>query len=193
MKGNPYLPVFLDIRGTLSRGKKCLVVGGGAIALKKVQSLITGGGRVTVVAKTLLASILKIKDITISQRSFRPADIKGCHLVIAATDDQTLNARVSRLCHAQRILVNVVDQPALCNFIFPAVVKRGPVTFAVSTGGASPALAKFLKGRLGKYFGPECGSLASCLGRLRPALLQVPMAQRKKILQKILKEFPWKN
>jgi siroheme synthase-like protein len=177
-----FYPAFLDLEE-----KPVLVVGGGAVALQKVRALTAAGAKVTVVAPEALPALRRGKDLTWLRRPFRDADAAGgWRLVVAATDDEPLNARVSAACRKRGVWANVVDRPALCDFILPAVRRQGPVTFAVSTGGASPALAKFLAGRLGDTFGPEVGAAARVLARLRPVLKKLPMAPRAAAVETIL-------
>jgi siroheme synthase-like protein len=124
--------------------------------------------------------------VDVLRRKFQSADVAKARLVVAATDDEALHARIHKICEARGIWVNVVDRPAFCSFIVPAVVRRGPVTFAVSTGGTSPALAKALAERLHKLFGPEVGAAARVLGDLRPRLRALPMEARKRLLEPAL-------
>jgi siroheme synthase-like protein len=171
-------PAFLSLTG-----KACLVVGGGAVAAQKVRALVRAGARVTVVAPEIRPAVRRARGVTARRRPFRASDAAGpWALVVAATDDEALNARVYGLCEARGLWVNVVDRPALCSFILPAVARRGPLTFAVSTGGASPALAKHLQGRMRDLFGSEYAVLARVLQRWRGRLKAWPMARRKKFL-----------
>jgi precorrin-2 dehydrogenase/sirohydrochlorin ferrochelatase len=176
-----FYPAFLDLAD-----KPVLVVGGGVVAKQKVDALIRAGARVTLVAPEALPALRKKRGLRWVKRPFRPGDVKGAHLAVAATDDEALNARVSAACRARGVWANVVDRPALCDFIVPAVTSRGPVTFAVSTGGASPALAKFLARRLEKLFGPETAAAARLLARLRPKLKRLPMAPRAAAVEQVL-------
>jgi siroheme synthase-like protein len=121
----------------------------------------------------------------VARRAFLPQDLRASWLVIAATDDEAVNRRISALCRRRRIWVNVADRPALCGFILPSVVRRGGLTFAVSTGGASPALAKFVGRRLKQQFGPEYAALTARLRQQRPSLLKLPMPERKKLLREL--------
>jgi siroheme synthase-like protein len=173
-----FYPAFLNLTG-----KECLVVGGGRLALHKTQDLRSAGARVTVVAPRVLPGFSGLKEIRVIRRSFRPGDLSPAPwLVVAATDDEALHARIAALCRSRRVWVNVVDRPPLCDFIVPAVVRRGPVTFAVSTGGLSPAVAKFLGAELRARFGPEVGRVAAVLKGLRSELLRVPIRARRTLL-----------
>ena len=154
-----YYPAFLDLRG-----KRCLVVGGGTVARRKVEGLVNTGAMVTVVAP----SIVPMPDgVHLEQRTFIPADLDGTMLVIAATNDSAVNAAVAREAHARGIFINVVDDPAICSMILPAVVRRGAFCLAISTGGASPVLARRLKESFETQFGEEYGLLIDLLWRLR--------------------------
>lgn len=174
-----FYPAFLN----LSK-KECLVVGGGRLALHKTQDLLSAGARVTVVAPRVLPGFDGLKEVRVIRRVFRPGDLSPAPwLVVAATDDEALHGRISALCRSRRVWVNVVDRPPLCDFIVPSVVRRGPVTFAVSTGGLSPAVAKVLGAEIRRRFGPEVGRLAAVLKGLRAEILRVPLPARRKILK----------
>ena len=134
-------------------------------------------------AITRLARRNKIK---YRERPFRDSDVRGRTLVFCATDDEVLNRRVGRLCARRGILVNVADRPEQCDFVMPAVARRGGVVFAVSTGGASPALARFLRDEILRRFGREVGVLARKLGKIRGGLLRLPMARRSRLLRRVI-------
>ncbi|MEE9422832.1 MAG: siroheme synthase CysG [Gammaproteobacteria bacterium] len=160
-----YLPIFLDLEN-----RNCLVVGGGGIAARKVKLLLRASGRVTVIAPLLcdeLQENLKDKNITYLARDFEDADIENRVLIIAGTNDHAVNQRVSALAHERNIPVNVVDQPELCSFIMPSVIDRSPVQVAVSTGGASPVLARLLRARLESYVPAAYGRLAKLVESFR--------------------------
>ncbi len=162
-----YYPIFADLHG-----RSCLVVGGGAIAQRKVAALLACGASITIVSPMVtrtLAAYAAQGRIRHRARRFAPSDLKGAWLACAATDDQRINERVCAAASARRIFVNVVDQPPLCSFIAPAIVRRGPLTIAISTGGASPSLAKQLRRELRAAVGPEYGTMARLLGTLRVA------------------------
>ncbi len=184
-----FYPAFLNLSG-----KECLVVGGGRLALHKTEDLRTAGAQVTVVSPRFAPGFRRMTDVRLVRRAFRPSDlIPGPWLVVAATDDEALHGRIARLCRARRIWVNVVDRPRLCDFIVPSVVRRGPVTFAVSTGGLSPAVAKYLGADLRGRYGTEVGRMAAVLKGLRAELLRIPIRARRKILEGLVtKKWMWR-
>lgn len=148
-----YVPIFLDVTGA-----RCLVIGGGEVAARKVTTLLDAGAMVTVVSPFIidaLALLVREGRIDYLARAYAPGDMTGAMLVYAATDDPELHQRLHAEAHARGILLNVADEPALCAFIAPAVLARGPLQIAVSTGGASPAMAKRIVQRLGRLFGHE--------------------------------------
>ena len=150
-------------------GRRCVVVGGGPVALEKAAGLAGCGAAVTVVAPDLDPGFAAL-EVTWVARGYRRRDLRGAFLVIAATSDRAVNERVHRDAEARGLLCNVADVPALCNFILPAVHREGPIAVAVSTGGASPALAKYLRGRIAEIVSPAHADLAEELRALRPAV-----------------------
>jgi uroporphyrin-III C-methyltransferase/precorrin-2 dehydrogenase/sirohydrochlorin ferrochelatase len=159
------LPIFLDMHG-----KPCLVVGGGATAARKVSNLLRAGAAVTLVSPRLhetLARRVAAGDMRHLNRPFEPADIPGNRLIIAATDDRAVNQEVARLASEQEIPVNVVDDPDACTFLLPSIVDRAPVTIAVSSGKASPVLARMLRTHLESLIPAGYGRLADLSGRYR--------------------------
>lgn len=182
-----FFPAFLDVSG-----KRCLVIGGGPVARRKARALARCGAQVTVVAPEIRGTFGREKNITWRRRAFSAAVLTGGGLpwlVMAATDNKALNRRVFRLCERRRVWVNVADHPKLCRFILPSVVRRGALTLAVSTSGASPALAKFVSRRLRREFGPAYAELARRLKGRRPALLRMPLRHRRRILRATLERF----
>jgi len=160
-----YYPIAIDLKG-----RRCLVVGGGSVALRKVEALLEYGAEVIVVAPEVQPEIAALADghrIVLCRRPYEASDLQGAAVVIAATDDPEVNAAVSRDAASAGVLVNVVDQPELCSFIVPATVRRGDLTLAIYTAGKSPALARRLRERLEKEFGPEYGALADLMGEMR--------------------------
>ena len=151
-------------------GRRCLVVGGGPIAERKVGSLLACGAIVHVVTLECVESIQERAqrgEITVSLRAFQAADLDGMTLAIAATNNRAVNEVVTEAAHARGVLVNVVDVPDLCDFYVPAAVNRGPLQITVSTSGACPALAKYLRKELEQQYGPEYEVYAGLLARLR--------------------------
>jgi precorrin-2 dehydrogenase len=162
-------PIFAVIED-----KPCLVVGGGAVGERKVLDLLAAGARVTVVSRTLtpeLAALADRGEITYLPEDFRESQVEGMALVMAATDDPQVNAQVSAAAQARAIWVNVADEPEHCTFIVPAQVRRGDLTLAISTGGASPALARQVREELQQHFGPEYGPYLDLLRRVRTRVL----------------------
>ena len=148
MQQAQYHPMFANLQR-----RRCLVVGGGLIAQRKVTSLLKARAIVTVVSPRVTRRLMvaardgRIRHV---KRRFRPDDLRGVWLVYAATDEPRTNELVFRIANDARVFTNVVDQKALCSFIAPAVLRRGSLAVAVSTGGASPSLAKQLRDELGK-------------------------------------------
>jgi precorrin-2 dehydrogenase/sirohydrochlorin ferrochelatase len=157
-----YYMACLDLEGRSS-----LVVGGGTVALEKVRGLLDCGARVTVVAPRIVDE-LRALNVELEQRGYRASDLDGRFLVVAATSIESLNRRVRRDAEARSLLCNVVDVPELCNFILPAVLRRDPIAVAVSTGGASPALAQRIRDDIDELIRPEHAELARKLRELRP-------------------------
>jgi siroheme synthase-like protein len=152
------------------KGRRCLVVGGGDVGLEKVEGLLACDGDVTVVAPELqpeLAQLAAEGSIRWIPRRYEPADLDGAFLAIAATNDSEVNIGVYHDAEARAMLVNVVDVPPLCNFILPAIVRTGPLAIAISTAGASPALAKRMKREVAELFGEEYARLAVILNEAR--------------------------
>lgn len=181
-----YLPIFLDLAS-----RDCLVVGGGRIAARKVRLLLRASGRVTVVSPDVcedLQTLVRDGRIEHLPRHFEDGDIDHRMLVIAATSDATVNQRVSDLAHAHNVPVNVVDQPALCSFIMPSVIDRSPVQVAVSTGGASPVLARLLRARLESYVPAAYGRLARLIEHFRDQVKSrfSSMHQRRQFWENVL-------
>jgi uroporphyrin-III C-methyltransferase/precorrin-2 dehydrogenase/sirohydrochlorin ferrochelatase len=163
-------PVFLDLRR-----RDCLVVGGGKVAARKVGLLRRAGARVQVVAPELCEELDRLRvaeGIRHSARDFLPDDLDAKTLVIAGTDREDVNRTISELARARNIPVNVVDQPDLCSFIVPSIINRSPVQVAVSTGGASPVLARLLRARLESYVPAAYGRLAKLVESFRDKVKQ---------------------
>lgn len=160
-----YYPVLLDVNR-----RPCLVIGGGTIAEQKVASLCKAGATVTVLSPELtptLAEQVTKGEIRHDGRPYRAGDLKGYFLVFAATDDEAVHAQIAAEGESLGILVNVVDRPALCRFIVPAIVERGDLILSISTSGASPAVAKQLRQCLEEQFGVEYATVLRIFRELR--------------------------
>src|SRR3954452_3448286 len=149
------------------KGRRCVVVGGGEIGLEKVEGLLACDGDVTLISPAAGPELERLADegsITWERREYGgPADLEAVFIVIACTDDTDTNIRIYEDAERRAMLVNIVDVPPLCNFILPAIVRTGPLAIAISTAGASPALAKRMKAEIGEQFGEEYARLAVML------------------------------
>ena len=160
-----HFPIFLELHE-----KRCLVVGGGTVAARRVQQLNKAQARVCVVAPNVCSQIADLATagaITVWPRAFADEDVAHCHLVFAATNDNALNAHIANLARARHIPVNVADTPALCSFIMPAVVDRAPVQIAISSGGAAPILARQLRAQIETLVPSAYGRLATLMAEFR--------------------------
>jgi len=160
-----YLPVFLNLKG-----QACLVVGAGAIAARKIELLARAGAKVTVIAKNISIQVSGLQasnNVTIRQQSFAPSDVVGFRLVVSATNDEKTNRLVAQAAEEHNIPVNVVDNPDLCNFIFPAIIDRSPVIAAVSSGGTAPVLSRLLRAKMETIIAPAYGKLARMAEKFR--------------------------
>ena len=160
-----YYPIFLEMEG-----RPCLVIGGGKEAQRKVTGLMAAGGRVTVIAPKLtrdLQVMLAAGDIECVQREYQDGDVEGYDVCMVATDDGAVNGDVAAEGKRRGIWVNAADDTKNCDFILPAVIRRGSITIAASTGGTSPALARRLREELEAYLTEEMPALADLLGDVR--------------------------
>jgi glutamyl-tRNA reductase len=169
-KGNRprYYPIFMDING-----KKCVVVGGGQVALRKVKALLDHGGQVEVISPDLcpgLSRMAKQGQVQAQQRNYVEGDLAGAVIAVAATDDGQTNAAVHQEAKTRGVLVNSVDDPNRSDFIVPSYLRRGDMTIAISTGGKSPALARKIRTELEKDLANEYAPLARLVGEVRSAL-----------------------
>ena len=179
-------PVVLDITD-----KKCLVVGGGPVACRKVEGLLAAGAQVVIVSPEVEPEIQALAQqgrCRWHRREYAPEDLKGAFLVFAATSDPALQQQIALEGGRAGIPVNVVDQPKLCTFHVPATIRHGDFLLAIATGGNSPALAARVRRELERQYGPEYGILVRLLGRLRPLILErcATQAERKTLFQNIL-------
>jgi siroheme synthase-like protein len=177
----PYYPAILDIAG-----RRALVVGGGKVGQGKAAGLLNAGADVKVVSLTATPQVESWAAegaIELALRPYESRDLDGCFLVIAATEDNDTNVRVFEDAEQRQMLCNVVDVTHLCNFILPSIVRRGDLAIAVSTGGASPALARRIRISLGQCYGDEYAVALELLGSLREELkARYPDPRERKII-----------
>ena len=161
-----YLPICIDLRG-----RHCLLVGGGEVARRKAETLLRAGATLRLVAPAIdpgLGELVRQRGGELRLRAFEPRDVDDVWLAVAATDDEAVNRQVRDVARQRGVLVNVVDQPALCDFIFPSIIDRDPLLIAVSSGGRAPLLARLLRARLETTIPAGYGRLAAWMGRFRP-------------------------
>jgi precorrin-2 dehydrogenase/sirohydrochlorin ferrochelatase len=180
-----FYPVFLDLAG-----KKVLVVGGGQVAQRKVETLLEYEAKILIISRILtdkLNEMVEHKKVLFLGKEFLPHHLDGAFLVIAATNDKELNHRVSQEANRRGMLVNAVDQPGDCNFIVPSIIRRGDLVVAVSTSGKSPAMAKRIREQLECEFGPEYETTLKLMGRVREAVLAggLPQSENSRIFHAI--------
>ncbi len=148
-----FIPIFLQVEN-----RPCLVVGGGEVALRKVRPLLDAGASLTVISPQVSAELTALAHsgrLSLILRAYRPGDMRGYHLVYAATDDRELQHRLFEEARRLNILINVADAPEFCSFIAPSVVRRGRLQVAISTAGASPSIARLLRHRIEQWLGGE--------------------------------------
>ncbi|MDT4331467.1 siroheme synthase CysG [Methylomonas sp. MED-D] len=172
-----YFPLFLNLKN-----QPCLVVGAGGVAARKIELLRKAGARITVVAVEISADVIGIGDLELHHKPFAAADVDGARLVISATNDRATNEAVAKAANARGIPVNVVDNPDLCSFIFPAIVDRSPLTIAISSGGVSPVLARLLRAKVETAIPAAYGRLATFAERFRQTVKQhLPDTNRRRM------------
>ena len=197
-----YFPMFVDMAE-----RECLIVGGGNVAYRKVIVMLDFGAKVTVVAEDICDELRKLtiddiasedktgsytankeNRITFIKRRFEPKDCDGMEMVIAATDDNALNHEIAEYCKAKDIMVNVVDQKADCSFIFPSYIKEKNLVAAFSSGGNSPVLTQYLKGKEQEILTPFLGELNEYMGLIREKVIAQydTEAERKRVFKEIL-------
>lgn len=160
-----YYPVFLDVKD-----KKCVVIGGGEVAFRKVNTLLDNGANVEVISPELCPGLMTNQGINVLRRTYQPGDIAGAFLAIVATDSRETNRSIAAEARKERVLINVVDDAEYCDFILPSLVRNGDITIAISTAGKSPALARKLRTKLEKEFGEEYGRLVRIVEEIRSEL-----------------------
>jgi uroporphyrin-III C-methyltransferase/precorrin-2 dehydrogenase/sirohydrochlorin ferrochelatase len=176
----PYFPIFLKLAG-----ERVLVVGGGEVALRKVRLLERAGARIEIVARELHPELARLGLAAIAP-DFRPQQLPGCRLVVAATDDADLNAAVAQAARAAGVPVNAVDDPAASTWISPSIVDRAPLLIAISSGGAAPVLARRLREKIEALLPASYGRLAAFLASVRGRLKALTVEQRRAVTEKFL-------
>jgi uroporphyrin-III C-methyltransferase/precorrin-2 dehydrogenase/sirohydrochlorin ferrochelatase len=173
-----FYPVFLNLTA-----RHVVVIGGGSLAEEKVTGLLAAGCRVTVVSDTLTTGLEQLAAdgrVEVRARAYTPGDLADAHIAFAADEDRSINAAVWREAEERGVLLNAVDDTPHCHFIAPAIHRQGDVVIAISTGGASPALAVHLRKLMQRLIGPEYGRLATLLGSLRPRVARLFPEMRKR-------------
>lgn len=181
-----YYPILVDLRG-----RKVLVVGGGKVAYRKIETLLAHGAAVKVVARDLdrpVADLVEKGLVRYGGEAFSEEHLEEVFLVIAATGDADLNRRVAEMAQKRGLLVNAVDQPSDCNFIVPSILRRGDLVVSVSTSGKSPAFARKIRQDLEGRFGDEFESFLAVMGRLRERVLSLGLSQKqnKEIFERLI-------
>jgi precorrin-2 dehydrogenase len=183
-KPKPHYPIFLNLQG-----KKCVVVGGGTVALRKVTTLLDCGADITVISPkphAEISELFKNKAIQLVRRSYEPGDLRGAALSIAATHVKKINRKVAEEAKKNRTLVNVVDDSEPSDFIIPSSFRRGDLSVAVSTSGKSPAFAKKIRAKLEKNIGIEYAYLLSLIADVRSEIKKKGLAVSAKAWQESL-------
>ena len=181
-------PLFLKLEG-----RRCLLVGAGAFASQKIEGLLSAGADVHVVAPDadeIIRELVRSGRVCWSQREFRNSDLAGAVLVVAATKDRDVNETVFREARSRGVLCNAVDEPERCDFYYPAVVRRGDLQIAISTGGHSPSLAQRIRRELEIQYGPEYSDWLVWLGNVRALFFRhrIDPATRRNALHQIATE-----
>jgi len=182
-----YYPIFLELEG-----KTALVVGGGSVAQRKVETLLEYGASIRLVSKMLtdkLKEMVEGNTVHLIGKQFVEKQLDGVFLVFAATNDKQLNHKISESARKRGLLVNAVDQPADCDFIVPSILNQGDLTLAISTSGKSPALAKTIRKQLALQFGNEYAVFLEVLGRVRHKVISLGLShqENKRIFNEIVK------
>jgi precorrin-2 dehydrogenase/sirohydrochlorin ferrochelatase len=183
---NTYYPSFINLKG-----KECIVIGGGNVAERKVLSLLNSGAIVKVISPEITDTLKKYVEegqIQYLKRKYRKGDIKDAFMVIVATSDAKINKKIA---DEATCLINVVDNPEMSNFIVPSVLKRGLLTIAISTSGASPAMAKYIRMELQNLYGKDFAKFLSFLKQIRSEVLRKISDKRKREI--LLKTLVGKN
>lgn len=182
---NVLYPVNINLKG-----KKCLVIGGGEVALRKVKTLLSCCAKVKVVSPVLIKKFegfKKNKNFKYVKRKFKKNDLNGVSIIISATDDTILNQRIANYAKEKNILINVVDNPKLCDFIVPSVIKRGHLIISISTSGNFPLISKLIRKELEKKFNHKFGGFIEKAGKIRKSILNSNPEVKRKFFSRLEK------
>ena len=179
-----YFPFFVEIGQ-----KRCLVVGGGTVAFRKIEKLLPFGVEITVVSPSFCAEIEQTEGICRIRKEFQAEDVEDMSFVIGATDCEAVNARIAAVCHAKHIPVNIVDDAEKCSFFFPALVKRGAFVAGFSTGGASPLAARFIREQMEDAIPTGFADVIDVMAEVRGRVKQkfADSGKREKVLRHIFR------
>lgn len=180
-----YFPFFIDLKY-----KKCLIVGGGKVAERKIEKIKNFGADITVIAPAVTPCIENNKELKIIKRKYKEGDETDFFFVIAATDNRDINKIISKRCKEKNILVNVADDPEFCSFLFPAIVKEGKLSVGISTSGSSPTAAIEIKDRIRKMIPPSFDDILDYLYNEREEIKKnvKSESERHEILRKLFNE-----
>ena len=177
-----YFPFFAELSGRTG-----LIIGGGAVARRKIEHILPYGPQLTVVAPELDPALRELSGLRLIERPFRPEDLDGVDFVLAAAGSREVNRQAAELCHDRRIPVNVMDDQSLCTFIIPSLVKKGSLSVGISTGGSSPTAAIYLKKKFQELVPDRFDEMLDYLCRQREAVkASIPGEARRKKLQQAL-------
>ncbi len=175
-----YFPIFYNLKG-----QDCLVIGAGEIAARKIELLMRAGAKITVIAEKIGSAVMRLQEthaLKINETVFTPGDLRQYKLIVSATDDETTNKLVAETANGQGVPVNVVDNPSLSSFIFPAIVDRSPIVIAISSGGSAPVLARLLRAKIETVIPPAYGKLAALAEKFRDKVKQhIKIAPQRRI------------
>lgn len=188
----PYFPFFINIENM-----RCVIIGGGQVALRKIEKLMPFKPEITVIAPEICQEIRDIRGLSLMEREYADEDIADAFFVIAATDDTKTNIHISKLCKERNIMCNAVDIPESCTFYFPALVQNGDITVGISTSGKSPLLASYLRKQIEGIADERFAEICCLMGDIRPYVREMfsEEADRKSVLSSVLqyclsKEYP---
>jgi precorrin-2 dehydrogenase/sirohydrochlorin ferrochelatase len=180
-----FYPIHLNVTG-----KKCVIIGGGKVAYRKVRSLKESGADVVVVSPEVCPEMVNEEGLVLIKKEYEECFLDGALLVIAATDNETINKKVTLDAERRNIIVNVVDYPERCSFIVPSTINRGDLCISISTGGASPAVSKRIREELETVFGKEYEEYLDLLTKMRSLAMSSieNRVERRKVLQRLAKK-----